>query len=210
MDEFSYFFSFFGLILGLTIAEVASKFADAIDAHGRRPIGILTPLLAAFVLCDISSFWLWTWSMRAMIHVGWGLVMGALLVSMAYFLSASLIFPRSEGEWASLDEHYWQRKRQVLAGITLANLAVLLVMLSRVVPAWTDTWAFFWMGIYFIPLASLWISRSKRVNIAILVVLLLQYQMIYAGLFPHSRWGNAIGLNGDSAKAATSAPAPPK
>ena len=203
MDEFSYFFSFFGLILGLTLAEVASKFADAIDAHRRRPIGLLTPLLAAFVLFDIASFWIWTWSMRSSVHVTWGLLMGALSVSIAYFLSASLIFPRSAGEWTSLDDHYWQRKRQVLAGVLFANLTLIGILLSRALPEWTDGWFFFWQGLYYVPLAALWFSRSKRVDLILLTFLVIQYQLPYTGIFPGSQWGNAAGVNGEAAKAAT-------
>ena len=46
MTEFEFLFSVFGLLIGLTFIEIAIKFADAIDAHARRPIGVLTPLLA--------------------------------------------------------------------------------------------------------------------------------------------------------------------
>src|SRR4051794_12173839 len=50
MTEFEFLFSVFGLLIGLTLVEIAIKFADAVDAHSRRPIGVLTPLLALFVL----------------------------------------------------------------------------------------------------------------------------------------------------------------
>jgi hypothetical protein len=39
MSEFEFLFSVFGLLIGLTLIEIAIKFADAIDAHHRRPIG---------------------------------------------------------------------------------------------------------------------------------------------------------------------------
>ena len=39
MSEFEFLFSVFGLLIGLTLVEIAVKFADAIDAHHRRPIG---------------------------------------------------------------------------------------------------------------------------------------------------------------------------
>ena len=41
MTEFEFLFSVFGLLIGLTLIEIAIKFADAIDAHHRRPIGLL-------------------------------------------------------------------------------------------------------------------------------------------------------------------------
>lgn len=211
MDQFNYFFSFFGLILGLTLAEVASKFADAIDAHARRPIGILTPLLAAFVLFDISSFWLWAWSMRSAVVLGFGLTSGALVVAMAYFLSAALIFPRREGDWKTLDDHYWQRKVTVLTGVTLANVVVIGTAMVMRPPALDDTWFFIWQMIYYVPVGLLFLSRSKRIDIALLVFMLIQYQLPYLHVFPVSNWGAQSGLNGDAPKAAsTSTLTPPR
>ena len=42
-SDFEYFFSFFGLLLGLTVAEVAVHLADAIEPYRKRPISLLTP-----------------------------------------------------------------------------------------------------------------------------------------------------------------------
>ena len=89
MTEFEFLFSVFGLLIGLTLVEVAVKFADAIDAHRRRPIGILTPLLAIFVLIDVTSYWLFSWSLRDLLHVRWRTVFVALTFALPYYLSAS-------------------------------------------------------------------------------------------------------------------------
>jgi hypothetical protein len=121
MTEFEFLFSVFGLLIGLTLVEIAVKFADAIDAHHRRPIGILTPLLAFFVLFDVASYWLFAWSLRDVLHVRWRTVFIGLSVAMTYYLAASLIFPRSEGKWVNLDEHYWARKRLVIGGVLLVG-----------------------------------------------------------------------------------------
>ena len=99
MTEFEFLFSVFGLLIGLTLVEIAVKFADAIDAHRRRPIGVLTPLLASFVLIDVAGYWLFAWSLRDLLHVRWRIVFIGLTVAMIYYFSASMIFPRSEGEW---------------------------------------------------------------------------------------------------------------
>ena len=64
MTDFEFLFSVFGLLIGLTFIEVAIKFADAIDAHSRRPIGLLTPFLALFVMIDVAGYWLFAWSIR--------------------------------------------------------------------------------------------------------------------------------------------------
>lgn len=61
MAPFDFIFALFGLLLGLSLAEVLSGFARAIQARlepGRAlRLGWLTPLLGAFVLLDLLSFW---------------------------------------------------------------------------------------------------------------------------------------------------------
>ena len=144
MTDFEFLFSVFGLLIGLTFIEIAIKFADAIDAHSRRPIGVLTPLLALFVMVDVAGYWLFSWSIRELLHVRWRIVFVGLTVALIYYLSASMIFPRSEGEWKNLDDHYWARKRLVIGGILLVEGATMAWQLTRAVPALDDYWFWFY------------------------------------------------------------------
>jgi hypothetical protein len=199
MSDFEFFLTFFGLILGLTVAEVAIKFADAVDFHPRRPIGLLSPLLAIFVLMDITSFWLWAWGARDLIEVSWTSVYTALAIALCYFLAASLVFPRNDSDVASLDQHFWRRKRLVLGGVLLANAILIGLALLHVRPSFGDSWFFVWQGAYFIPLAALWVSRSRAVNLAILVYLPIFYAASASGLLPNSEWGVQSGLKATAA-----------
>lgn len=195
MSEFEFFFAFFSLIFGLIVAEVAIKFADAIDGHAHRPVGILAPLLAAFVLCDVSSFWMFIWSIRDAVYLSFGTVMAALAVAMGYFLSAALIFPRSEKGWTTTDEHYWARKRYVLAGIIFGSVVLIAIQLTRTTPRLDDFWFYFWQAAYFGPIAIVWFSRSKRINIAALVALVSYYPFDALNVLPDSTWGLATGMS---------------
>lgn len=210
MSDFEYFFTFFGLLLGLTVVEVATKLADAIDAHRRRPIGLLTPLLALFVLLDISTFWLFTWSARDVITISWPVIFWSLVLAILYFLSAALVFPRSEGEWQSLDEHFWARKRFVLGGILTANVLLHLLMFTRSVPSITEYWFFVHKLIYFGPALWAWKTRSRRWAIVALCLGIIGFLIEFAGLIPVSAWGQGLGFEGTlPATASTSeAPAP--
>lgn len=49
------------------------------ERDGAR-IGALTPLLALFVLLDISSFWLAAWDERETLRVGWAVMFSGLAV----------------------------------------------------------------------------------------------------------------------------------
>ena len=209
MTDFEFLFSVFGLLIGLTFIEIAVKFADAIDAHHRRPIGLLTPLLALFVMIDVSGFWLFTWSVRALLQVRWRIVFVGLAVAMIYYFSASMIFPRSEGEWKSLDEHYWARKRLVIGGVLLIESALMGWQLTRAVPAFDDTWFWIYQLPYFIPMAALLFTRSRRVDILLFVILIGMLLFSDFDLGPSSRWGEQVGIS-LMHQASTVPPAPPK
>ena len=209
MTEFEFLFSVFGLLIGLTLVEVAVKFADAIDAHHRRPMGILTPLLAAFVLIDVTSYWLFSWSLRDLLHVRWRTVFVALTFAMTYYLSASLIFPRSERDWKNLDEHYWARKRLVIGGVLLVESATMGWQLTRALPALDDYWFWFYQLPYFIPMAALLFTRSRRVDIALLSILVGVQLFSDFDLGESSRWGHEVGISMID-QASTSAAATPK
>ena len=195
MTEFEFLFSVFGLLIGLTFIEIAIKFADAIDAHSRRPIGVLTPLLALFVMIDVAGFWLFSWSIRDLLHVRWRTVFIGLTVALTYYLSASMIFPRSKGEWKTLDEHYWARKRFVIGGVLLVETATMAWQFTRAVPALDDYWYWIYQLPYFIPLTALLFTRSRRVDIALFAILLCQALVSDFDLAPSSNWGREVGIS---------------
>ena len=204
MGEFEYFLSFYGLLLGLTVAEVALGFANAIDAHRHKPIGRLTPLLAVFVLMDIVSFWVFTWSAREVISINMLTLFGALFISLAYFLSGALVFPRRAEEWSSLDEHFWQRRRMVFAGIILANVMLRALQLTRALPSLTDFWFYFHNGSLLAIYTGLWFAKTRRQVFFFLGWSVLFHFMLFTGILPRSHWAQEIGLN----VGATNSPVP--
>ncbi|HSC19760.1 MAG TPA: hypothetical protein VLC74_12695 [Rhizomicrobium sp.] len=195
MTDFEGLFGLFGLMFGLIVAELAFKFADAIDSNRERPMGILTPALAFLVLTDVTSFWLFIWSARNALTVNWHTVFIGVLVALVYFLAATLVFPRKERGWAHLDDHYWSRKRLVAGGILLANAVVAGMLLTRAIPAWNDWLFYFYFVGYYVAIAGLIVSRSRRVDYVLLAWAISINLLAGLGPLPNSEWGKAVGLS---------------
>jgi hypothetical protein len=195
MSDFEGLFGLLSLMFGLIVAELAIKSADAIDSHGERPVGILTPALTLLVLTDVTSFWLWVWGARKVLVINWATVFGGVLLAFVYFLAASLVFPRTSRGWASLDEHYWSRKRLVAGGMLFANFAIIGSMLTRATPEWNDWWFYFNFVGYLIALAGLMLSHSRRLDYVFLVWAIGINVAAGANVLHSSHWGHRLAID---------------
>jgi len=174
MSAFEFFLSFYGLLLGLSVAEVASGFLNAIGARQRTQFGWLAPLLGVFILFDITSFWIYVWGVRESVAVNWATMFGALVVALIYYLASGLVFPRQIAEWPDLDEHYWRNKRYITGGIIVANV-IQFAAATMIHPLVLDF--SFWFGqlTYWPMLLILPFSNSSKLDLALLLILIGGY-----------------------------------
>ena len=209
MDDFEYFFAFMAILLGLTVAELATRFTDALSARKRVKLGLLTPFLAIFLLLDVSSLFLWLWSSRGLFTISWISVWSGLFVGITYFISAAMVFPRVFDGLTSLDDHYRENKKWVVGGIILINVLIYGIQFGRALPIWSDGWFWFWQIVYWVPLIWLFFACSRRLNLALMAILIAQY--LAMSVLPGSSWGNSIGIDGAASPiASTNAAAPPR
>lgn len=129
MSAFEFFFSFYGLVLGLSVAAIATGLALAIQNRRTVRLGYLTPLLAIFVALDVASFWDFAWTVFRDAPYSYGLLVMGLLIALVYFIASSLVFPYAVTEDQSLDDHFWANKRTALMLTTAANLLAVLLAL---------------------------------------------------------------------------------
>ena len=195
MSDFEGLFGQLSIMFGLIVAELAIKFADAIDSHAERPIGILTPGLAFLVLTDVTGFWLFGWGARKVLLLNWSTVFEGVLLAFVYFLAASFVFPRTSRGWANLDDHYWSRKRLVALGMLFANIVIIGSMLTRATPAWNDWWFYSNFVGYFVALAGLVASRSRRLDYVFLNWAIGINVAAGANLLPGSQWGHKVAID---------------
>lgn len=175
MSAFEFFFSFYGLMLSLSVGTLAIGAARAFKHRKAVPVGWLTPLLAVFVALDIATFWDSAWTNFRHLPFSYGLLVAGLAIAAVYFVAASLIFPDDSDEPASLDEHFWANKRAVLVLLMIANLMLLAGALGA---NWTREHGMMLMAGY-------------AVNLTVYLVL------VGAAALTKRRWvfGAAIGLH---------------
>ncbi len=125
MDNFSFVFSLFGLLMGLALAEVIGGFGTAIELRHKVRIGWLSPLLGLLIAFDLTSFWMTAWQVRGAIPVNFLSLGGGLVIFGAYYLIAQLAFPDDLELWPDLDIYYFAHKKWLLGGIYACNLLAL-------------------------------------------------------------------------------------
>src|SRR6059058_841843 len=64
VNSFDYLFSFYGLLLGIAVANVAIGFADMWRDSGKIGVGYCPPLLGLVVMLGGMNVWLTMWHLR--------------------------------------------------------------------------------------------------------------------------------------------------
>lgn len=123
MQEFDYALTLFGLLLGLALTEALGGLARALKARRHVQIGWSTGLLGILVACDVVTFWVFGWQMRAHITASWPMMFAGFILTGIYYVAASLIFPDTADEDHEL--HFAANYRFVLAGVLVCNGALL-------------------------------------------------------------------------------------
>lgn len=208
MDEFSYIFELFALLLGLAVAEMLGGFGQVLKLRARRKAGVdehaikvrvgwLVPLLGLLVLVDLATFWSGLWMARNGLEMTMLTVFCVLALIGGYYLVATQVFPDEPQVWPDFDKWYWLQKRFVVLGVFTINvLAQGLVLAIGAIPQPTAEQfagrpAFLVAGLMttLVFPAFLWLAFSKRERVDIaLIVFIVATQFFYA-------WA-ALGVEG--------------
>mgnify|MGYP006178249651 CR=1 FL=1 len=98
MSAFEFFFSFYGLLLGLSVAELVGGFARVLHEKQRIRFGWLTPMLALFVAIDIATFWNQAWVIFRGAPFNTFVLLISLAIAATFYVAASVTFPRVTAE----------------------------------------------------------------------------------------------------------------
>ena len=123
MSAFEFLFSFYGLLLGLSIAEMAAGFSRTWDRRAVHAVGWLAPLLGLILLADLISFWTNAWHLRDRVEVSYILAFSAAIITLLYYFAATQVFPR-DGSNVPPDEHVMAHRKAVVAAAILSNVLI--------------------------------------------------------------------------------------
>lgn len=185
MTEFEFIFALFGLLLGLSIAALLGGLGRALEACLRPDatlrIGWLTPLLGAFVLLDLLSFWQAAWVVRDLVAVSGHALMAVTAFASAYYLAAHLVFPREPAEHACLDAHFF-RVRRIVLGVMFVLLLWQIgwyMSIPQLSGYLTRPLSLALTAVLMLLLAAAMSFRSERACRVIMLALVTRYLVVY-------------------------------
>ncbi|HEX5257770.1 MAG TPA: hypothetical protein VFW35_03185 [Sphingomicrobium sp.] len=178
MSHFEFIFSLFGLLLGLSLAEVLGGAVRTLKARSRVRVGLLTPLLGLFVMVNLVSFWMGAWNAKDLIPISYPALLTGLAVTSLYYVGASLTFPDHPDDWTNFDDYYFGHRRQVLGSIWLCNVVVF--FLSWSVRGLTPTsLALLVDGVPSLLVLAAIVSGKRIVGVVSLAVLVAFYLLVW-------------------------------
>jgi hypothetical protein len=119
MDRFSFFFAFYGLMLGLGVTELLGGFAGMVRAQALKKIEMQTALAALLTFVLIVATWVDTFYMNQQISLTFNDLWPPILLATFYYLAAAVIFPSDPGQYAHLGT-YFAARRQFIVGMLFA------------------------------------------------------------------------------------------
>ena len=193
MDRFSFFFAFYGLILGLAATEILSGFARFVRERATRKIDAQTALLALFSFLAICATWIDASLSLSKVTLDFDGLWAPVLIATCYYLAATVVFPTELDKIESTAEYYAERKAFVVIMLLAAECLVNLTFLPIFEQNLRDRPAVFWL--FELPLnvlikgafIALLLVKSRRANLLWLIALILLFAV------PYWTWGAIAG-----------------
>ena len=179
MTGFEFVFPLFGLLVGLSFAEMLAGLARSLKNKREVRVGWLTPLLGLVILVNLTMIWLGAWDMRDVAAPSSAGMLFILIVGGSYFLAASLVFPSSGAEVRNLDDHFMANRKVALLVIAVCNFLYLVRMALKNGQGIDVIW---WTGnagfLALLVIAAL--ARDRRIILAALAVLVAAHAVMLA------------------------------
>ena len=185
MDRFEFFFTFYGLILGLAAAEILSSLGAFVRARPLRSIEIQSALLAFLTFLVICATWIDAWITRDTFELSFASMFAPIGSATAYYLAAVVVLPKEETDYDSMGAYFLKRKNFVVSMLLAAEVFQKIVFLPIFAETLKDAPAVFWLLMFPVNLAlfTLWglllIARRRRVIIAGIILQIVVFTIPY-------------------------------
>lgn len=177
MSAFEFLFSFFGLILGIAVANVGIGFGKLWRARDKVRIGVCVPLLGVWLLSHAVLNWVGAWKRLQDIPIDATAFIISLAVALPYVVVSTVMFPDDTDRHQSLDDFYMSHSRLVMVAMMIPTLAGMVGYLSggRVYTAQALLEQF--VVIYLVPIVLLFWRNlwAHRIGLALLSALVIRW-----------------------------------
>lgn len=185
MDRFSFFFAFYGLLLGLAVAELLGGFARLVRAKAIGKIEAQTALVAVLAFLLICATWIDAFGQFRNVSLDFAGLWAPILTGTAYYLAATVIFPTDEREFDRLASYFVDRKPFMVAMLLAAETFVNVNSLTFYTTTFNERPASFWFVILPFNLminaifVALLLVKSRRLNIILLAAQIILFALVY-------------------------------
>lgn len=163
VSAFEFYFTFYGLILGLAVANVASGFGRLWRDRQRTDVGLCLPLLALIVLLRVAHLWLTTWKGLQSIQVTTVTMLVAIGVALPFVFVTTVMFPDDKDEQRPLDPFYLEQSRALLVALSIPWLVGYLAGYALGHPPGFEAWRNVILT-HYLPVLVMLISRNLWVH----------------------------------------------
>jgi hypothetical protein len=174
MNGFEFLFSFYSLLLGLAVANVATGFADMWRGRRQTAIGTLGALLGLLILSNAAQQWMSCWGARDTLTMGPWQILAIITIALPFVFISRAMFPRDEDKWSSWDDYYIEHRRVLLTILLIPPLVSIWYNLAHgnIPDAWGDLYRAVQLGV---PLVLIfWRARTvHRIGLVAMTINIL-------------------------------------
>lgn len=174
MSGFEYIFTFYGLLLGLAVANATSNVAEMWRSIGSVKVGPAPPLLCLFILLSAAQGWTSFWAVHDTLTMSPVTLLMCIGMAVPYIFVSHGMTPAREAS-ASFEDFYIDHRRTLMAVLVIPPL---LSMTYNLIVNGTATLAEHasFIGAFILPRvlipAGMALTRSPRLHALGLVVLI--------------------------------------
>jgi uncharacterized membrane protein YhdT len=187
MSQFEFFMTFYGLLLGLAVAEVLLGFANLLRHRARPRLGLLTPLLGLLVFLQLMAIFIDAWTRLQGVAITMEGLALPTAIGVAMFFVSVIIVPRDPAEWSDLDDYFLRNRRWAIGLMIGVNVLVLgyeAPFVKGLIEAghWFNFSYYLAVNVFgFTTIAGALLLNSRRAIAACLALQILLYIYIFSG-----------------------------